>query len=327
MQDSALAGISAADHDIEARIGQPIEAFDASESVYVETLDSRMVSHCPPAPSLPSNVRASLHLAKAVSANADYFFGGCFSYWQHCVCSFVRSMKVMDATVLTTSMSWLGAGMLDPLDRKEITHFFGKAIDEIVRELYSDALAGISTAQEPEITSRICQGAEDRLNGRTVGHHRLRVSARSMPDRGPKSVERKTGADLYLSVSLDGEDGFNKGLLIQAKYDRHSNREELIESCEKMAAKFGETSAYVWVYKPNGVYVLSPEQLRNSDETLATNIPGARRMSGFAGRILDCYAGNKTHGIRRGPNRKQQIDNLIRELHADNALDVSIEKD
>jgi hypothetical protein len=68
--------------------------------------------------------------------------------------------------------------------------------------------------QEPEITSRVCQRVEDRLDGRLFGDYVLRVRAQSMPDRGPGSLERITGADLFLSVSLEGPDGFDKGLFV-----------------------------------------------------------------------------------------------------------------
>jgi hypothetical protein len=68
------------------------------------------------------------------------------------------------------------------------------------------------------MTSRICQRVEDRLDGQRVGDYIFRVIAQSMLDRGPRSLEKITGADLFLSVSLDGPEGFDKGLFVQAKY-------------------------------------------------------------------------------------------------------------
>ena len=97
--------------------------------------------------------------------------------------------------------------------------------------LSSDAFDGPSTVQEPEITSRVCQRVEDRLDGRRVGNYVFRVIAQSMADRGPRSLEKITGADLLLSVSLDGPDGFDKTVFVQAKYDRNVNRDEVLDAC------------------------------------------------------------------------------------------------
>src|SRR5664279_5001548 len=86
-----------------------------------------------------------------------------------------------------------GGGMIDRENRQLIMHELGGTIDELVRDLYSDTIDGPSMVQEPEITSRICQRVEDRLDGQRVGDYILRVTAQSMPDRGPLSLEKITG--------------------------------------------------------------------------------------------------------------------------------------
>src|SRR4051812_15608253 len=98
--------------------------------------------------------------------------------------------------------------MIDSVNRRLIMDTLGETIDELVSDLYFDAIDAPSVVQEPEITSRICQRVEDRLDGQRVGDYVFRVIAQSMPDRGPRSLEKLTGADLFLSVSLDGPDGF-----------------------------------------------------------------------------------------------------------------------
>ena len=58
----------------------------------------------------------------------------------------------------------------------------------------------------------------------------FRGIAQSMADRGPRSLAKITGADLLLSVSLDGPDGFDKTVFVQAKYDRNVNRDDLLDA-------------------------------------------------------------------------------------------------
>lgn len=203
---------------------------------------------------------------------------------------------------------------------------FGESIDSLVRDLYSDNHDGVSIVQEPEITSRICQRVEDRLDGERIGEYVLRVTAQSMPDRGPRSLEKLTGADLLLTVSLDGPDGFDKGLLIQAKYDRNVNRRELQDACDRMERQVGKEGTYVWIYEPDGVKVLSSHQVRQMS---GDNLAGVYRRSvaGLTGRILDCYAGSRAMGVPAKGNRRRIIEHRLRDIRAKNGLDLRIEKD
>ncbi|MGT2465053.1 hypothetical protein ACVOMV_06100 [Mesorhizobium atlanticum] len=197
----------------------------------------------------------------------------------------------------------------------------GEAVDGLVKDLYSNVVDGPSMVQEPEITSRICQRLEDRLDGRRVGDYIFRVTAQSMPDRGPNSLEKITGADLLLSVSLDGPDGFDKTLFIQAKYDRNLNRNELLDACRRMEQHVGSKGAYVWIYEQSGVRVVSPHEVRQMP---GNTIDGVHRrsMAGLTGRILDCYAGSRGWGIPKGANRRQLIQEQLRRVRARNALDI-----
>jgi hypothetical protein len=215
--------------------------------------------------------------------------------------------------------------MIDKQSRRQIMDALGKAVDGLVRELYSDTKDGVSTVQEPEITSRICQRVEDRLDNRHIGNYILRVTAQSMPDRGSRSFERITGADLLLSVSLDGPDGFDKTLFIQSKYDRNVSRDELQDACDRMERHVGKEGTYVWIYEPDGVKVLSSHQVRSMDGDTIEGLP-RRSVAGLTGRILDCYAGSRAWGIRHSSNRRQIIHERLRELRARNALDLRLKE-
>lgn len=215
--------------------------------------------------------------------------------------------------------------MLDVSTRRLIMEKFGGAVDDLVRDLYSPVQRSISVVQEPEITSRLCQRLEDRLDGERAGEYVFRVIAQSMPDRGPMSVEKVTGADIFLSVSLDGPDGFDKGLFVQAKYDRNLDRADLMNSCRRMVHHVGSGSAYVWVYEPDGVKVLSRGQVgKMVGNTLDGLAP--RSVAGLTGRILDCNAGSRDWGIKMGPRRRDDVRERLTQVRAQNALDVALKR-
>ncbi|WP_373413559.1 hypothetical protein [Ensifer aridi] len=201
----------------------------------------------------------------------------------------------------------------------------GGAVDNLVRDLYSNATGGLSIVQEPEITARLCQRLEDRLDGQRVGNYVFRVTAQTMADRGPRSLEKITGADLLLSVSLDGPNGFDKALFVQAKYDRNVKREELLEACQRMERHVGTKGAYIWIYEQDGVKVISPHQVRRMRGNTFEGLQ-RRSMAGLTGRILDCYAGSREWGIPMGANRRQVVEDRLRQVRAQNALDIAMKR-
>jgi hypothetical protein len=208
--------------------------------------------------------------------------------------------------------------------RNAIKNLIGQSIDSLVEELYQPGVPK-RTIQEPEITSRICQRLEDRLNDIRIGGYDLHVIAQSMPDRGKGSLEKITGADLFISFSLDGPDGFDKGIFIQTKYDSNINRGELLDACKRMRKTAGDTSSYyVWIYQADGVRVLSPRQVQQMTGNSLTGL-GPRRVAGHMGRILDCYAGSKKWGIPSGADRRQFLARRLRGLSVPNGLDLHLE--
>jgi hypothetical protein len=219
----------------------------------------------------------------------------------------------------------LGAGkMLTRKNRALIMEALGDAVDDVVREEYSPLVNGRSLVQEPAITPRICDRVEQRLNGKTVGDYRFKVNAEVLTDRGQNSAESLLGADLALSVSLDGPGGFDKTLLIQAKYDREADRDELLGSCRKMEKLAGRKGTYIWLYGPDGVKVITPHQVEAMEDNDFEGLYH-RSMKGLTGRILDCNAGSKRIGIpRHVPNRKQYLRAKLEQWRAKAALDVAL---
>ena len=162
-------------------------------------------------------------------------------------------------------------------------------------------------------------------DGTQAGDYVFRIIAQSLPDRGPNSLERITGADLFMSVSLDGPDGFDKGIFIQSKYDRNVNRGELRDACRRMKQHIGAEGAYVWIYEAGGIKVMSSNQVDRMQGNTFNGIQ-RRSMTGFTGRILDCYAGSRNWGITTEGNRRQAVNERLREIRVQNAIDISLKK-
>jgi hypothetical protein len=215
--------------------------------------------------------------------------------------------------------------MLDKKNRRRIVDSIGQAVDALVKDLYSETIDGVSTVQEPEITSRLCQRLEDRLDNTQAGDYVFRVIAQSLPDRGPQSMEKLIGADLFISISLDGVDGFDKGIFIQAKYDRNLDRDELKDACRRMRGHVAEEGVYVWVYEPEGVKVISSHQVGQMQSNSLADVK-PRSATGFFGRVIDCYAGSKAWGIPSTGDRRKAVAAKLREARARNIVDIKLKK-
>ncbi len=220
----------------------------------------------------------------------------------------------------------IGQNMLDKKSRRRIMETLGQAVDELVSDLYSETIDGVSAVQEPEITSRLCQRLEDRLDGSQVGDYIFRVIAQSLPDRGPRSMEKLIGADLFISISLDGVDGFDKGIFVQSKYDRNLDREELKDACSRMRGHISAEGVYVWVYRQDGVKVISSHQVDQMNKNSLEDVR-PRSSTGFFGRVIDCYAGSKAWGIPNGGDRRKAVAVKLREARARNIVDINLKKE
>lgn len=207
--------------------------------------------------------------------------------------------------------------MLDVKTRNKIMQSLGQAVDSVVREHYP----GLS--QEPAITSRIGQNIEACLNGRHIGDYVIRIITQDIPDRGSRSLEKITGTDLFISVSLEGSHGFDKGFLVQTKFDRGLNRTELQGQCRRMQRI--SKSSYVWVYTREGVSVVSAEEVMRMQGNSLEGLQ-SRSVAGFFGRVLDCNAGSKKLGIPPVAGRRAILTRRLQELRAIESIDVNIKK-
>jgi hypothetical protein len=82
-------------------------------------------------------------------------------------------------------------------------------------------LVGAAGTEEPELTSRLGEAIESELRHHPLeeGRMRVEVATQDIPSRGPGSLERKTGVDLYISIIReDTDETVSKGIIIQSKY-------------------------------------------------------------------------------------------------------------
>jgi hypothetical protein len=87
----------------------------------------------------------------------------------------------------------------------------------------------------------------------------------------------------------------------------------------------GKIGSYVWIYEPSGVKVISAHE---TDRMVSNSIVGlpSRTMEGFAGRILDCFAGSRRWGIPSGEDRRRVVADRLRQARARNVLDINIKE-
>jgi hypothetical protein len=129
--------------------------------------------------------------------------------------------------------------------------------------------------QEHQFTAKIAQALESELNGLKV--RGLTIYIQDFPDKGPGSWEKKSGADLYISIVYAPDEGpieyfdeepdelsddhINKGILVQSKWDGElsSSKKKLDEQRGDMLNRTDE--AYVWVYEPLGIAVVPADKM------------------------------------------------------------------
>ncbi|WP_226562659.1 hypothetical protein [Salipiger thiooxidans] len=212
----------------------------------------------------------------------------------------------------------------DPIARDLIAKALGKATDQAVRE----HLAGIS--QEAQITSRIGQSLEDTLNGETVLGHRIQVLTQDIPDRGPRSLEKAIGADLYVGISAtSGGIRRSKGFLVQAKIGRKlksiSDYDALEEDCSDMLQR--SDASYLWLYERNGVRVVKAEEVLKRGSKSPKELQ-RRRASTVFSRTLECSEGDFDLGLPpvRGTRKKPRtaLGEMLEDLRVRKGVSVSI---
>jgi hypothetical protein len=163
-------------------------------------------------------------------------------------------------------------------------------------------------AQEPQITSKVAWEIERRLDGDAVTRFRVSAVAQDFTDRGPGSDEWHSGADLYIGIQINHDDGESlaKGMLIQAKKTRTdlfrqrdrtllghvvSEQAALVKQCEKMLRRTKPNGAFVWLYGAAGTDVVPAQEVINNAK-MPPELLGRRNVAEHFRDVLDCFQGD-----------------------------------
>jgi N-acetylmuramoyl-L-alanine amidase len=206
--------------------------------------------------------------------------------------------------------------MIDVLQRDLIASAFQSAIDEVVIEHYP------SLTQEAQLTSRIAQRVEDRLNNLRLAGATLRVVTQELPDRGRGAAEVYVGADLLVTITLENE--FSKGFLVQSKWRNKHDPAVFAEQCAKMLAI--SKASYGWEYGQSGTHVYNAKRIVTSPDYHRRHFfEYGRRLQTVIRRVLICKEGDPALGIPFGADPRSHVGLMIRELAAKAALSLRIE--
>lgn len=202
----------------------------------------------------------------------------------------------------------------DEWTRKQVAKALANSLDTLVR----DRMTGM--VEEPDITSRIGQRLEDAFNGRDLHGFRVRVVSETMPSHGRGSLEKPTGTDLYIALSIENQFGeqTKKGILVQAKREDKLNWPDLREQCRRMR-KVTKKGSVVWVYRQDGIGVM------RTNEVLKHTTP-VIDADDFFERVLACKIGDKTRVPTAEFRDRSALRAMLEKIGARNAVWLDLEE-
>lgn len=205
----------------------------------------------------------------------------------------------------------------NPTRRREIAQMIANAINTTVANEF------ISGMQEPVITTSIRNKLEEmsQRGDLNVGGYSVAAFGCEAVAMGRLSQERKTGIDLYFGVEIFDEEYISKGLLIQAKKSSALGSSKLIAQCDRMTRLNRE--AYVWVYEPDGVRIVSASSILGRRDTSVTKLK-REDMVDHIDAILECSKGSPSLALPSGPNKRAALSAMMKQLHAEAALELVI---
>jgi hypothetical protein len=180
--------------------------------------------------------------------------------------------------------------------------------------------------QEHQFTSGLARVIEMELERFPIEGLNIQVHSREFPDRGPGSLEKPTGADLYISiVRLDTDIPISKGMLIQAKWDsslrRPDERRKLRQQVDQMMHR-SRTASYVWVYEQGGATVTAARSLRRK---LPARLPSSMTVGELIAAGVRCNEGDYPIGRNTVLPPILSLNAIMRQVAASAALDFIVD--
>ena len=209
----------------------------------------------------------------------------------------------------------------DARTRDVLAELIRSAADEVVTLHYG------RLSQEPQITSKIADRIEQQLNGLIIFDHKVDVIVTDMPDRGPGSLEKRTGADLFVAIRVHSEDdvvNVAKGLTIQSKMsgERGKDDKQLMGQCQQMVKRSSKGS-YVWLYSATGVRSIPASEVLTQPSASVESLASRNVAEQFRD-VLDCVAGDEmlaNQAIFESPNA---LRTFMEDLGAEKAVAIDV---
>ena len=208
-------------------------------------------------------------------------------------------------------------GTHDDEDEPQDPRFVALAaiLDELIEKLcerHYDA-----KTQEHQLTSRIAEAIEEAYQEISIDGIQISIRVQELPDRGSGSLERPTGADLYISIVRIDEPGraVSKGILVQSKWDDAlSPLRTLRQQSEDMLRRSDEF--YVWIYGPHGASVIPATEFREPNPDLDSDMTAGDLI----GKAIECTAGDEEIGRNLDLPLVESLNRQLEELAAPTAL-------
>lgn len=205
------------------------------------------------------------------------------------------------------------------IERDLIAEAIRSTVDAEVREHF-DALT-----QEHQLTSRICGALEARLRYGDFGRYNVQIILQEIPDKGPGTLEKRTGVDLYIGVRIDEGAKISKGLFIQAKWNEkgRSRRDQadLVQQCKKIDEK--TDAGYLWLYGPNGVDIVPAKEVVANPLVNPEQL-GSRKLNEVMRQVFDCFEGDRKFGPPSGLSVRSDLGVMLEEFAAENAIIINV---
>jgi hypothetical protein len=163
------------------------------------------------------------------------------------------------------------------------------AVDGTVRQHWG------RPTQEPQLTAKIAENLE-RLRGLTIAGESISVTiiAQDLPDRGPGSLESRTGADLYIGLKIKTPNSeIKKGLLIQAKWNEAMPPREMArlkDQCSELLDR-SSNGAFVWAYGPSGTKVIPAREYFRGPTYQPSDLSSSNIEELFMN-VMECISGD-----------------------------------
>ncbi|WP_315718291.1 MULTISPECIES: hypothetical protein [unclassified Bradyrhizobium] len=178
----------------------------------------------------------------------------------------------------------------DDEERQERAYrLIGEIVDGIVAQ--TCARHYLAPTQEHQFTSKITALIERELNDMEVHGMNVKVHAQDFPDKGRGSWEKKSGADVYISLVVEAP-GYhmNKGMIVQSKWDDSKDRRGLAAQVRDMKKR--TNSSYVWAYGPSSISVVPADDVAEGKMDFSS----AKSVGQLISDGLRCHEGDPNLG-------------------------------